>query len=141
MLCGSLNGRGVWGRMDTCICMAELLCCAPETIPTLLIGCIQYKTKSFLKIPQSNWYWRFLRKCKFPKTAIMMQSLDPMILNSWKIIVGWFVYYFMYFEHLMNCGLKSGAPVTNEPNIQVSNNFWIWIILMCNYYFSWFWSC
>ena len=21
MLCGSLDGRGVWGRMDTCICM------------------------------------------------------------------------------------------------------------------------
>ena len=23
MLCGSLDKRGVWGRMDTCICMAE----------------------------------------------------------------------------------------------------------------------
>ena len=22
MLCGSLDGRGVWGRMDTCLCMA-----------------------------------------------------------------------------------------------------------------------
>ena len=38
MLCGSLDGRGVWGRMDTCICMAESLCCPPETITTLLIG-------------------------------------------------------------------------------------------------------
>ena len=38
MLCGSLDGRGVWGRMDTCICMAESLCCAPETITTLFIG-------------------------------------------------------------------------------------------------------
>ena len=38
MLCGSLIGRGVWRRMDTCICMAELLCCAPETITTLLIS-------------------------------------------------------------------------------------------------------
>ena len=26
------------GRMDTCICMAESLCCLPETITTLLIG-------------------------------------------------------------------------------------------------------
>ena len=24
-LCGSLAGRGVWGRMDTCICTAESL--------------------------------------------------------------------------------------------------------------------
>ena len=32
VLCGSLDGRGVWGRMDTCICMAESLCCRPEII-------------------------------------------------------------------------------------------------------------
>ena len=38
MLCGSLQGRGVWGRMDTCICMAESLCCQPETITSLLIS-------------------------------------------------------------------------------------------------------
>ena len=38
MLCGSLNGRGVLGRMDTCVYMAELDCCVPETIITLLIG-------------------------------------------------------------------------------------------------------
>ena len=38
MLCGSLNGRGVWGRIDTCIRMAESLCCSPETITTLLIS-------------------------------------------------------------------------------------------------------
>ena len=36
-LCDSLGGRGVWGRVDTCICMAESLCC-PETSTTLLIG-------------------------------------------------------------------------------------------------------
>ena len=29
--------EGSWGRMDTCICVAELLCCPPETI-TWLIG-------------------------------------------------------------------------------------------------------
>ena len=38
MLCGSLDGRGVWRRTDTCICIAESLCCPPETITTLLIG-------------------------------------------------------------------------------------------------------
>ena len=36
MLCGSPDGRGVWGRMDTCICMAEPFCCPPETVTTLL---------------------------------------------------------------------------------------------------------
>ena len=37
MLCGSLDKRSVWGRMDTCICMAVSLCCTPEAITTLLI--------------------------------------------------------------------------------------------------------
>ena len=38
MLCGSLDGRGVWGRMDTCICIADPLHCSPEAITTLLMG-------------------------------------------------------------------------------------------------------
>ena len=38
VFCVRLDGRGVWGRMDTCICMAESLRCLPETITTLLIG-------------------------------------------------------------------------------------------------------
>ena len=40
MLWASLDGRGVWGRMDICMCMAESLHCSPETLTTLLIGCI-----------------------------------------------------------------------------------------------------
>ena len=36
MLMGSLDGRGVWGRMDPCICMTESLHFLPETITTLL---------------------------------------------------------------------------------------------------------
>ena len=34
LLCGSLDGTGVWGRTDTCICMAESLLCSSETITT-----------------------------------------------------------------------------------------------------------
>ena len=30
--------EGIWGRRDTCVCMAESLCCSPETITTSLIG-------------------------------------------------------------------------------------------------------
>ena len=37
MLYDSLEERGVWGRMDICMCVAELLCCIPEIIMTLLI--------------------------------------------------------------------------------------------------------
>ena len=31
-------GGEVWGRTDTCIRMAESLCCPPETITTLFIS-------------------------------------------------------------------------------------------------------
>ena len=34
--CGSLDGRGVWGRRDACVRVAESLCRPPETITTLL---------------------------------------------------------------------------------------------------------
>ena len=30
MLCGSLDGRGEWGRMDPCIRVTESICCSPE---------------------------------------------------------------------------------------------------------------
>ena len=38
MLCGGLEGRGAWGRVDTYISMAESLRCPPEAITTVLIG-------------------------------------------------------------------------------------------------------
>ena len=57
MLRGTLDGRGVWGRMDTCICMAESLCCPPETTTTLLISYtpnIKLKVKKNPKQQQKN---------------------------------------------------------------------------------------
>ena len=49
MLCGILDGRGVQGRMDTCIGMAESLCSSPETITTLLIGYTPIQNKKLKK--------------------------------------------------------------------------------------------
>ena len=49
MLCGSLDGRGVWGRMDTCICMAESLCSSPEITTTLLISATPIQNKKCFK--------------------------------------------------------------------------------------------
>ena len=40
MLYGSLDGRGVWERMDTCICMPESPHRSPEIITTLSISYI-----------------------------------------------------------------------------------------------------
>ena len=60
VLCGRLDGRGLWGSMNICVCMAESLCCPPETVTTLSTGCIQYKIKSF-KSPVSIRSLCFLR--------------------------------------------------------------------------------
>ena len=51
MLCGSLDGRGVWGRMDTCICIADSLHCSPEAITTLLMGYAAAAAKSLQSCP------------------------------------------------------------------------------------------
>ena len=52
MLCGSLDGRGVWGGewIYVYICIAESLCCSPKTITTLLISYSPIQNKTFLKI-------------------------------------------------------------------------------------------
>ena len=43
-LCGGLDGRRVWGRMDTCKCRADFLRCSPETITTVLTGYTKKKS-------------------------------------------------------------------------------------------------
>ena len=36
------DGRGVWGRLETCVCISESLCLPPETV-TMLLAILQYK--------------------------------------------------------------------------------------------------
>ena len=55
-LYGSLNQRGVWGRMGTCICMTEPLCRPPETITTLLIGFTLIQNKKLKKKRKKERY-------------------------------------------------------------------------------------
>ena len=43
---GRLDGRRVWGRMDTCTCMAESLQCSSATTTTLVISFTPIKIKS-----------------------------------------------------------------------------------------------
>ena len=44
MLCGSLDGKRVWGRVDTYICMAESFCRPPETV-TLFVNWLHLNTE------------------------------------------------------------------------------------------------
>ena len=51
MICGSsLDGRGVWGRMDTCMCVPQSLYCSPKTITLLVSVMLQYKIKMYFLI-------------------------------------------------------------------------------------------
>ena len=49
MLYGSLDGRQVWGRLDTCICVAESLCYSPEIITRLFVTLPNPSTKLKVK--------------------------------------------------------------------------------------------
>ena len=49
MLGGSLDGRGLGGRMDTCVCMTESLCYLPANITTLLISYTPVRNKKLRK--------------------------------------------------------------------------------------------
>ena len=44
------DGRGVWERMDTCVGMAQSLCCPLKIIPTLVISSTPIQNEKFLKI-------------------------------------------------------------------------------------------
>ena len=37
-------------RMDTSVCTAESLCCSPETITALLVGCTSMQNKKLKKV-------------------------------------------------------------------------------------------
>ena len=45
VLCGSLDGRTVWGRMDSCICISAFAVHLPETVTMLLIGYTSIQNK------------------------------------------------------------------------------------------------
>ena len=37
--------KGVWRRMDTCVCMAGSLCCSPEIVTRLFVNWLCPSTK------------------------------------------------------------------------------------------------
>ena len=46
----SLDGRGVWGRMNTRMCLAEFLPpYSPETVTTLSVSCTLTQNRKFKK--------------------------------------------------------------------------------------------
>ena len=74
MLCGALDGRGVWGRMGTCISTAESLFCLPETITTLLTSYTAIQKKSLAAAAAESL--NRVRLCATPQTAAHQAPLS-----------------------------------------------------------------
>ena len=81
VLRGSLDGRGVSRRMDTCTCMAELLCCLPEIITTLLFGYVL----SSSAVSKSVTPWTVA--CLAPLSMVILQAsiLERMAMPSSRV--------------------------------------------------------
>ena len=102
MFCGSLNGKGDGERMDTCMCMAESLCCPPETFTTLLIACV-VQLLSRVQLFATPWtvahkaylsftiFWSFL---KFMSTESEMLSNCLILCHPLLLFPSIFLFYF-----------------------------------------------
>ena len=103
---GSLNARGVWGRMDTCICTAETLSWPPETITILLTSC-------------SVQLLSCVRLFALPWTAAHQASLS--ITNSWTLLKLTSIELVMPSNNLILCCPLLLLP-SIIPNIRVFSN-------------------
>ena len=83
ILCGGLDGREVWGRMDTCICLIESLCCPYETIKALLTGYTPVQNKKLKKKHTKHK----TQKNKKPLSHTLLQKRKDSVffLDSWTL--------------------------------------------------------
>jgi len=81
MLSGILEGREVWGRMDTCLGMAESLCCPLETVTTLLIDYTPIQNKKLRGFPGSTMAWTLSSQSRGPGFNPWLGSMDPVCCN------------------------------------------------------------
>ena len=108
MLYGSLDGRKTWGRMDTCICMAQSLHCSPETVITLFVN--RLAVQFSLSVMSDS---------AIPWTAAHQAPLS--ITNSWSLLKLMSIELVMPPNHLIHyCPLLLLPSVF--PSIRVFSN-------------------
>ena len=59
VVCASMDGRGIWGRRETCICMTESLHHSSETVTTLLSNYTLIQNKKF-KVKEKTCLFSFI---------------------------------------------------------------------------------
>ena len=71
-----------WGRMDTCICMAESFPCSPDTVTTLLTGYTSMhstKLKTTTTTTKKKTVPKFERNCRGP--YLFWLAHNPVIIK------------------------------------------------------------
>ena len=94
-LYGSLEGRRVWERMNTCICMTDSLHCSPESITTLLMSYTPWTVAH-----QTSLSMGFSRQ----EYCSGLQSPSPQDLSDPEIEPGSPFYHVSSREELLNVG-------------------------------------
>ena len=113
----------VWGIIDTCKCMAESLCCTPETITTLLVDYSPIQNKKFNKrksvthdwlssVQSLSCVWFFAT----PWTAARQASLS--IINSRSLLKFMSIKLVMPSNHFILCHFLILLP-SIFPSIRV----------------------
>ena len=103
MLCGSVDGRGVEGRMDLYLCvyvyiytsqMAESLCCSPETLTTLFVNSLVIKKNLPANAGDSGYVGLIPGSGRAPEVGngnpLQYSCLEnPMEKGTWRTTVHW----------------------------------------------------
>ena len=80
-------GRDLGGRMYTCICMAEFLCCSPETITTLfVIKSLAYEKRMVMSSFCSgyrDYQWKYYAYIRHDSRWIL--SLGQYLLKDYEV--------------------------------------------------------
>ena len=116
-LYGSLDGRGVWGRTDTCACISESLHCSPESI-TLLISYIPiFKKEIWSQSLEEIERWLYSSTRQGENTAGYRLKSCALILGEFK-------------ELMKNLNLKKLSIKKAESRRIDAFEMWYWRRLM-----------
>ena len=129
ILCNNQNGKTIWRRIDTCICITESLCCTPEINTTLLIN---YTPIRFKKTAEGLKIFQFYNKLYFPRWEISWvfnknhwgKTFDYVFSDCWRD--------FPDNRHMFSILLFNSVASFSFPGNVNDYGLWIWLSLRHN---------
>ena len=105
------GGRGVWGRIDTCICVAEALPCLPETTEhCLLISYTPIQNRK-LKKKKTQWLSRIFSVGLGTYVHLLPRMPTFLIKTPWLSTDSCFSNYWFVSGEQLNLSLVRKSPV------------------------------